>query len=248
MYLKVSGMFKKYLFFLVILISLLLQILSGASQADQIVELVQKRYQNIRNFQCLATLSLNVPNIRMPARKIKINYKKPDEIKVQSEGFSIVPGFNFLPLIMMSPDSADYYYDRKEKLDTATYHIIQMESPKLPGRTDFWIDSTTNSIIRLVATDTSQYFTHIDIYYDVFDNYLLPDSIFYSFHLNKSIPEFSPPSINRPFGETQLFKKFSDKKVEGSIELKIDSYQINSPVIDSLFTRKKNENHGQGDK
>lgn len=237
-------MVKKYLFFLVIITGLIMELLSGANRADRIVENVQKRYENIRNFQCQATLSLNVPNIRMPSKKITINYKKPDQIEVQSEGFSIVPGFNFLPFIMMSSDSADYYYDRKERLDTATYHIIQMDSPKLQVRTDFWIDSTNNRIIRMVASDTSQFFTRIDIFYDIFDNYLLPDSIFYGFHLNKSIPEFSPPSINRPFGETRLFKKFIDKKVEGNIELKIDSYQINSPAIDSLFARER-ENDDQ---
>src|SRR6056297_3116476 len=68
---------------------------------DTIFDKIKSRYENYKNFKCKALLSLDIPNIRIPDKKVIIYYKKPGEVEIEAKGFSIVPNLSFLPLIFL---------------------------------------------------------------------------------------------------------------------------------------------------
>lgn len=65
-----------------------------AASALTPMEVVQKALQvqqQVADYTATVTVSLSAPNVQMPERSMQVYYKRPDKLKVQSEGLAIVP-------------------------------------------------------------------------------------------------------------------------------------------------------------
>ena len=227
-----------FLFFLLILI---LNQGFGADQNNKInpaLNKTRKRYDRINNLQCRARLALNMTNFRMPDKQITIYYKKPDKVKVKTEGVSLLPNFKFFPLIFIKPDSLNFTRSQSDKADTNGFKKFNTKYSPFSTNLSVWVDTTEYIVSKITTGKQKENEIEVNIYYKNIGEYILPDSIFYNFRLNKRVPEFSPPSIKRPFGETRLFKDFLEERIEGNIQLKLTDYEFNSLQMDTVFSRK----------
>lgn len=57
----------------------------------QVVQKALQVQQQVNDYTANVTMSLTAPNVQMPARTMKVYYKRPDKVKVESEGLAIVP-------------------------------------------------------------------------------------------------------------------------------------------------------------
>ncbi|MCF7885259.1 MAG: hypothetical protein K9M80_02085 [Candidatus Marinimicrobia bacterium] len=222
-----------------LLLIILLIITVGFSQElpdpDSVLSRIKSRYMKYENFECNAYLSLNIPNIRIPEKELRIYYKKPDQLRIVTDGFSIVPRLDFFPLIFLEDDSLKLRFKRREEYNSGTLYMYRTSSRLANDLMTIWTNPDRNIVARIESADKSDNYVNIDIHYKRFNKILFPDSIAYCFKLNKSIPEFSPPSINRPFGETKLFENFRNEKVRGDMQLNIINYKFNINNIEAIF-------------
>ena len=110
--------------FYILLILCLFVVYGESDYEDQsLINMVRAHHQNYDNFKSQALLSLDIPNIRMPAKRIDIYYQKPGRVEVRSRGFAIVPRFTFFPIVFCDLDSLKINSIQERKLDTNLYFI-----------------------------------------------------------------------------------------------------------------------------
>ncbi len=57
----------------------------------QVVQKALQVQQQVADYTATVTMSLAAPNVQMPARSMKVYFKRPDRLKVESEGLAIIP-------------------------------------------------------------------------------------------------------------------------------------------------------------
>ena len=60
-------------------------------QVNRYVKETNDKFNSIEDYQVQMVVKLDVPAFRMPKKRYKVFYKKPDKIKVKARGFGILP-------------------------------------------------------------------------------------------------------------------------------------------------------------
>ena len=226
---------RKNIFIILLMVLIYSSIIQGKNRVtlDSIINQTQARYGNIENFQSQGTLSIDIPKISISNKKVNIYYSKPGKINIDSKGFTIVPNLSFYPLLFFDTGGTNIEIFAMNQIDSN--YVFSIRTSCFQDSAELWIDTTQFIISKIVSKGPEGNYLNISINYGTFNNTLLPDNIVFNFRLNKSIPEFSPPSIKRPFGETQLFKDLLNESISGSMTLKIFDYKFNLDNLRPMF-------------
>jgi hypothetical protein len=215
------------------------------------------QFLRIEDYSVRVKISVNMTGLRMPRKKIKLYFKSPDKIKVEADGFAIVPrtglGGSPLHFLKMLSDL------RVEGLDTLHSQPhwrlsggVIPDSLQLPIESDreipeirmtLWVD-TTHWIISRVETemDSTKIFS-MESQYKQFDGFYLPakTEVKLGFKgLGKWAmrdPMSGPLVDEQDFNQvaTEAGTKPKQREFAGTITMEFSKYKINRGLKDKLF-------------
>lgn len=73
----------------------------SSDRVEQVRNNLRQQYNRIRDYQVDLTVSLRMPRLRMPRKRMTFTFKQPDMMHIEAKGFAMVPRRG----VMLSPDS-----------------------------------------------------------------------------------------------------------------------------------------------
>lgn len=204
----------------------------------KIIEDIKTKYNSLNDYEVNAKIKIDVNFLKVPESKAIVYFKKPDKIKLRSEGFALLPkeGLNFLPEKFLKGDITAIFIKRDTlRADSAAIlKIIPNSDSSDVVLSKLWID-TELKVIRKVETTTKERGTFtVDLFYGTEKEFGLPDSVKLSFNIS-NVP--SPGTMMTDRSErnsSKRRKRFSGPMV-GSVTVYYSSYKVNVGLSDELF-------------
>ncbi len=224
---------------------------SNKNTENYIIRKTNEKFNEVNDYQVEMIIRLKVPAFRMPKKKYKVFYKKPNKIKIKSRGFGILPKTG----LFTSPnDNFDnlknitMFYDKD-----LTNHVIlkgdlivdslKFDMPNEYSRIAFdpivevKID-TINWVIKNVTTklDTLKLF-QINNNYEIYnDKYYMPnESIVKYFIKDKKLFNWINKDASNVIGQGKDLVNKNNSIVEGTITVEYKNYKINKGIKDKIF-------------
>ena len=239
-----------------IIISILLTLLFNTTYSYDndfyyYIEKTNNQFNLINDYQVDMAIELDIPAFRMPKKKYKVYYKRPNKIKVKSKGFGILPKTG----LFTSPnDNFDNlknmklvnYYDQDNINDILIVGDLIVDSLKLEMPNEYSritfnpivevkID-TSKWVIKNVTTklDTLKLF-QINNYYQNYDEYYMPYKSVVKYYIkDKKLFNW----LNKDAGsvmEKENLPNSNNSIVEGTIIVNYKKYKINKGIKDKIF-------------
>ncbi len=237
-------------------ILLTLCIITAASNSAQtrdpnkILDAVRQKFNQAKDYQVDVNVKLDMSFIKVPEMHVKVFFKQPDKVKIQSEGFAMVPkqGINFSPAQLLKGDFTTIYV-RSETVDNHKIDVVKVipnsDSSDVILST-LWIDAT-ESVIRKAETTTKKGgTTKIELNYDD-TKYGLPSQVKLSFNLGEMqiAPGLSNQKTDNKESDDQGRRRNKavgeGMSLKGSVIMNYKNYQINKGIADSFFVEKEKE-------
>ena len=199
----------------------------------ELLDLIQSKFNKINDYSVDIEIIIDVNFVDAPNSKAKLFFKQPDKVKIESEGFAIIPkqGLTFSPSELLT-DSYSAIFIKTEIIDSFMVDVIKVvplvDSSDVLLST-LWVDPLSN-VIRKIESVTKKMGT-ITIYlnYEYSETPMLPSVAKFFFNTTST-------------GHEMMFKK-SDKsesnkdkgKLSGSVIIKYSNYLLNQNLEDSFF-------------
>ena len=239
-----------------IIISILLTFLFNTTYSynndfNYYIEKTNNQFNLINDYQVDMAIELDIPAFRMPKKKYKVFYKRPNKIKVKSKGFGILPKTG----LFTSPnDNFDNlknmklvnYYDQDNINDILIVGDLIVDSLKLEMPNEYSritfnpivevkID-TSKWVIKNVTTklDTLKLF-QINNYYQDYDEYYMPYKSVVKYYIkDKKLFNWLNKDAGSVMGKENL-PNSNNSIVEGTIIVNYKKYKINKGIKDKIF-------------
>ena len=239
-----------------IIISILLTLLFNTTYSYDndfyyYIEKTNNQFNLINDYQVDMAIELDIPAFRMPKKKYKVYYKRPNKIKVKSKGFGILPKTG----LFTSPnDNFDNlknmklvnYYDQDNINDILIVGDLIVDSLKLEMPNEYSritfnpivevkID-TSKWVIKNVTTklDTLKLF-QINNYYQNYDEYYMPYKSVVKYYIkDKKLFNWLNKDAGSVMGKENL-PNSNNSIVEGTIIVNYKKYKINKGIKDKVF-------------
>ena len=236
----------------IILLFLLYSFLfSDENKEDYYIRKTNEKFNEVNDYQVEMIIRVKVPAFRMPKKKYKVFYKKPNKIKIKSKGFGILPKTG----LFTSPN------DNFDNLKNITMIYDQDISNHVILKGDLIVDSlkfdmpneysritfdpivevkidTINWVIKNVTTklDTLKLF-QINNNYDIYnDKYYMPkESVVKYFIKDKKLFNWINKDASNVIGQGKELANRNDSIVEGTITVEYNNYKINKGIKDKIF-------------
>ena len=236
----------------IILLFLLYSFLfSDENKEDYYIRKTNEKFNEVNDYQVEMVIRVKVPAFRMPKKKYKVFYKKPNKIKIKSKGFGILPktglftspndNFDNLKNITMIYDEdlsnhvvlkGDLIVDSL-KFDMPNEYSRITFDPIVEVKID-----TINWVIKNVTTklDTLKLF-QINNNYDIYnDKYYMPkESVVKYFIKDKKLFNWINKDASNVIGQGKELANRNDSIVEGTITVEYNNYKINKGIKDKIF-------------
>jgi hypothetical protein len=200
---------------------------------NELLKTIQNNFNKIEDYSADIEIKIDVNFVDAPNSKAKLYFKQPNKVKVESDGFAIIPkqGLTFSPSELLT-NSYSAIYIKAEIIDSFMVDVIKvipLEDSSNILLSTLWVDPLYN-VIRKIESVTKRMGT-ITIYLE---------------YGNKATP--SLPSIAKFFfnttnsGHGTMFKNpnknESNKKnrnLSGTVIVKYSNYLLNQKLSDSFF-------------
>lgn len=234
-----NGFILRTILLAVILICFLPPISFSQPNALEILNRVERRFQEIQDYTTEVLVSVEMERLRIPRRKMKIFFKQPDKFHLESEGFAIIPraGLGFIPSQLQHDkyDAQLVSLDTVESLPSYKLRLHLNDAHKnnlLPVQSFYlWIDKE-NFVIRKIETATSQG-RNLSVVFDygmVDKKYLMPSNIVVSLQNLFESDEDIPDMPGRESHRRRLPRA-------GTITITFTKYLLNQNLPDELFEK-----------
>lgn len=236
----------------ILIFSINLCLLSNDKETERYIKKTNEQFNLINDYKVDMTIKLEIPAFRMPKKKYKVYYKRPNKIKVKAKGFGILPKTG----LFTSPnDNFDNLTNMKltNYKDSENIHDIviagdlivdslKLEMPNEYSRITFdpvvevKID-TLNWVIKNVTTrlDTLKLF-QINNYYKIYsDQYYMPYQSIVKYYIkDKKLFNWLNKDAGSIIGQDNLPTN-NESIVEGTITVDYKKYIINKGIKDKIF-------------
>jgi len=217
---------------------------------NKILEAVRQKFNQAKDYQVNVNVKLDMSFIKVPDMNVKVFFKQPDRVKLQSEGFAMVPkqGLNFSPAQLLKGDFTTIYV-RSETIDNYKTNVVKVipnsDSSDVILST-LWIDAA-ESVIRKAETSSKKGgTTKIEMNYES-TKYGLPSQVKLSFNLGEMQMPTALPNQTTEKKESDDNGRRRNKAIgegmslKGSVIMNYKNYQINKGIADSFFVEKEKE-------
>lgn len=223
---------------LTILICLLISPLKTQEDITDIFTQIEKNYSRIETFIAEAQISIEMERLRIPRKKIKLFYKKPDKFQLHAEGFAMIPraGLLIFPN-QLDKDKYSLKYvtvDTLEKIPLNKYELLFRDTSRIPVGQKFfiWLDKINYFIRQLEMTNFKGRSSKVFIEYGTLkDGYQMPSNITVNFENIVSDQADLPTFPGRERFPTRIPRT-------GTIKITFTKYEINVELKDDIFQNK----------
>lgn len=219
-----------------LLIFLGMSLLSAQQRtAEKILQNVKKNFDAVEDYSAQLTAKVNMERLRIPEMKVKIYFKQPNKVHIESNSFAMLPkeGLAINPNDLLTKFDATLM--GKEEKDGATQYKLRMISKPEKGKpaheSYIWVDATQWVVTHLESTPTEGRKVAINFEYATVDEkFTLPSSMKATFDF-----EQNPDSLaERVYSPNRVPRK-------GSVDILYSDYKVNQGLSDEIFEKKKNE-------
>lgn len=211
-------------------------------ESEALIELMQKNWNQIEDYEVDIRISLKIPGFRMPSRKIHYLYKAPDKSKIEVKGFAVVPKQGIQPFFSFLSDSVDLPQGRDTTWNGIPVYAIAFEDTFMnrAGRIGAFIDKQNGNVYRAWASNDKVRFFDLSNEFEEFDGIYMPIRT----HIDmKFPPDFK--NLQRLGKKPDEMKSFeatmTDEWLDGSIDITFKKYRINRGIPDEKFEDKKGQ-------
>ena len=246
---------KKYNF--IFMIFLFVPIKSQHTDLQKIKNRIITQFSKIEDYQVDINIKINMTGFRMPKKKIKMFYKKPDKLNIKTNGFAIIPKtginnnpnqlfemFNYITEVNRTiRDNKQFYFiTGTVNPDSIDLPIKNFQSEKSNITMSLLIDAKDWIITEIdISMDKEKIFS-IKTYYININNLMVPEET----KLVIGIKEIS--RIKNNFNSDLLFNSdndlakasgfnFKNDEFKGEISMNFSNYIINKGIDDKVFIR-----------
>ncbi len=223
-----------------ILFLLVTKIFSQEVDPNDLINAISEEFNKVEDYQVDATITVDVNFLKVPETKATIYFKQPDLVKMDSEGFALLPkeGLNFSPTKLLQNEFTAIYV-KPEILDGANCEVIKViPLADTAGviLSTLWIDPDLK-VIRKIETTTKKAGTfEVDLFYngDKYKN--LPSEVKFIFNVeNFKMPRSMTGEFDKPKDENK------EDSITGEVIVKYDNYILNQGFEDSFFEEENPE-------
>ena len=242
-----------YIFFIFLFSS----IKSQNTDLDIVKSNIITQFSKIEDYQVDINIKINMTGFRMPKKKIKMFFKKPDKLSIKTNGFAIIPktGINNNPNELFKMFNYITEVNRTIRDNKQFYFIsgiVNQDSIDMPIKN---FKSEESNVKMSLLIDAKEWIiTEVDIFLDKektfsirtdyinINNIMVPENT----KLIIGIKEIS--RIKNNFNDDLLFNSDNDlakasgfnlknDEFKGEISMKFSNYIINQGIDDQIFIR-----------
>ncbi len=211
----------------------------GPATPASIKDAVLANWSRVEDYEVWMEMSIDLPGFRMPSRKVHYLYKAPDQVKVDVQGFAVVPREGIQPFTRFFTDSLDLQIDTTELVGGRELTVVSFQDTfqhKL-AILRLWVDKERGTVPRgVVEFDGDEFFRTETRYVRVKEGIWLPEHS--ELHLRM------PPDFKRMqgLGKMPVDMERLDREIEanpewvtGQILLEFRKYKVNRGIPDHVF-------------
>jgi len=199
--------------------------------AQGILKRAADEYDRVQDYTTDLKVSVSSPNVNVPEMNIRVYYKKPDKLHVDSkEGFAVLPKEGVAignPLREMLKNS-EVSLAGSERALQRDCHVIRLTAKKdgVTTRSRVWIDKERWVVVQMYTDPDSGPSLRLSVWYSrVAGKYWLPSK-------SLAVVEFATTAAGRG-------KDKSEPSKPTRITAEFTNYRVNTGLSDSLFRKKR---------
>ena len=216
---------------------------------NKLIDAVRQKFNKVNDYKVDVSAKLDMSFIKVPEMNAKVYYKKPDKLKVDAEGFAMLPkqGLRFSPAELLKGDFTALYV-RSEMVNDRKLDVVKA----IPNNdsldvvlSTLWIDASASVIRKWESTSRKGGTTQIELNYDNFE-FGLPSKIKISFTLGDVKLPVNPSNQQNENNDGDKKERRrrglpGGTSLSGSVTMTYKNYQINKGIPDSFFVEKEKE-------
>ena len=208
----------------------------GQITVAAIIDSVQSRFNRIQDYSVQIKLTVDMEKFRMPRKRINVYFKQPDKLKIESDGFAIVPRQGVsVPVILDSLKALTLIGD--EVIINRPCWVIKglRREGNWQLNTSVWVDKRDWVITQVISHLDTVEIARIQLDYTLVDQvFLLP--------VKTTVTVQAAPEMTAKLGhfdpdrQGDSIEQRVDKSVRnGTIILEFSRYRVNRGIKDSFF-------------
>ena len=224
---------------IVLLQALLFFTVNVHAQTNELIERVSQKLAIVNDYTAIGIMKTDVSFIKASLGKVKVFYKKPNQLKIKKEGgISLLPKggvsvtlsslLNTKQFIAM--ESGKQIFKGKE---LQVIKLIPTDDALDWVISTLWVDPSDALVYKTLTTTKDNGTYEITMEYGNYAQYGLPSKIIFGFNTK----DYKLPSgITLEFGdEDATAKQKAMKSKKGTIEITYSNYSINKGISSSMF-------------
>ena len=227
-------MIRRLIFLLIICISGA----AGQTTVAAIIDSVQSRFNHIEDYSVQIKLTVDMEKFRMPRKRIAVYFKQPDKLKIESDGFAIVPRQGVGVHVILDSLQALKLVGDDVIADRPCWVIEgQRREGNWQLNTSVWVDKHDWVITQVVSHLDTVEIARIQFDYTLVDQvFLLP--------VKTTVTIQAPPAMTAKLGHFDpdqhgdSFERRVDKSVRsGTVIMEFFRYRVNRGIKDDFFEK-----------
>ncbi|MBS4044442.1 MAG: hypothetical protein KGZ59_11565 [Chitinophagaceae bacterium] len=210
-----------------------------AQDINVLVEKVRQKMNQVNDYSVEAKMKTNVAFIKAPIGKVKIYFKKPDQLKLfREKGISILPkggvSVNFFSILNTNNLSIiDAGNTIVNGSNTRIVKLLPLNENSEIIIATLYIDEKELLIKKSSTTTRENGSFEMEMFYGSFNNYGLPDKMIFTFNVKDyKMPKGITLDIDDDLSKEEK-KKYQNKK--GKLEFTYSNYIINKGIPNNIF-------------
>jgi outer membrane lipoprotein-sorting protein len=209
------------------------------AQVNVLIEKVSQKLALVNDYVAEGVMKTDVSFIKASLGKVKVYYKKPNQLKIKKEGgISLLPkgGVSLTLSSLLNTKQFMAMESGKQSLNGKELQVIKL----IPTDdaldwviSTLWVDPTTALVYKTFTTTKDNGTYEITMEYGNYAQYGLPSKIVFGFNTK----DYKLPNgITLEFGdEDAKDKQKAIKNKKGKIEITYSNYTINRGVSSTMF-------------
>ena len=207
--------------------------------SETVLAAVKANWERIEDYEVQMEMSVDIPGFRMPRRNVHYLYKAPDKVKVDVQGFAVVPKEGIQPFARFFDHDMDLEVTNAVESDgKMLYEVVFRDTfATQEARITLLVDLENGTVPRGTANvDSVDFFRTVTRYEEVEPNIWLP--------VRSEIQLTLPPDFKRmqQFGKMPTEVRDLDAQIKanpedirGFITLIFKKYKVNRGIPDWVF-------------
>lgn len=225
---------------IILLLIITSAVLSQSTDPDEILRKVKAKINTVQDYTAEVEIKIDVNFLKVPETHAKIYFKQPDKVKMESEGFALLPrqGLNFSPASLLKEDYSAIYAKETEVNGNAVHliKVLPLSDSSNVILSNLYIDKT-EYIVRKIETTTKKSGTvTLELEYNEEKAHALPSQLKLSF----SVDQMNlPPGMTGEFDTNQETQKAG--QMTGTVTVDYKNYVVNQGIDDKFFEEDEKE-------